>query len=59
MCEPVLFARVKTAFGATAVQIMEKQGRRNVLVGHVGSAHSEAELAMLMQAAQDKLHPGS
>lgn len=37
---------------------MEKQGRRNVLVRHVGSAHSEAELAVLMQAAQDELHPG-
>ena len=37
---------------------MEKQGRRNVLVRHVGCAHSESELAVLMQAAQDEVHPG-
>lgn len=57
-CVSPFIRRVKTASGAVAVQIMEKQGRRNVLVRHVGSAHSEAELAVLMQAAQDELHPG-
>lgn len=50
--------RVKTASGGSAVQIMEKQGCKNVLVRHVGSARSEAELAVLVQAAQDLFQPG-
>ncbi|WP_175957109.1 hypothetical protein [Schaalia sp. Marseille-Q2122] len=49
--------RVRTASGAVAVQIVEKQGRKNVVLKHVGSAHSEAELAVLMQAAREELHP--
>lgn len=50
--------RVRTASGATGVQIMEKQGRKNVVLKHVGSARNEVELAALMQAAHDELHPG-
>ena len=48
---------MRTASGATGVQIVEKQGRKNVVLKHVGSAHSEAELAVLMQAAREELHP--
>ncbi len=47
--------RVKTASGATAVQIMEKHGQRNKLVEHVGSAHTPEQLELLMEAARRKL----
>ena len=47
--------KVKTASGATAVQIVEKQRGVRRIVEHLGSAHSEAELAALMQAGRDKL----
>lgn len=49
--------RVKTASGATAVQIMVKQGRRNKLVEHVGSAHNEQELAALEAEARRRMVP--
>jgi hypothetical protein len=35
--------RVRTASGATAVQIAEYDGGRRKIVVHVGSAHTEAE----------------
>lgn len=47
--------KVKTASGATAVQIVVKEGRRNRVVEHLGSAHDEAELAALMAAGRAKL----
>jgi len=44
--------RVPTASGATAVQIAEYvQGRRKI-VAHVGSAHTDAELGVLMEQAR-------
>lgn len=44
--------RVRTTSGATAVQIAQYvQGRRQI-VAHVGSAHSEAELGVLMEQAR-------
>jgi transposase len=49
---------VKTASGATAVQIVEKRGGVRRIVEHVGSAHTDAELAVLMQAARERLHQG-
>jgi hypothetical protein len=48
--------RVLRASGATAVQIAEYVGggsRR--IVAHVGSAHAEAELGLLVQQARDLL----
>ena len=48
--------KVKTASGATAVQIVEKRNGRRVIVEHVGSAHGETELAVLVSAAQQRLH---
>jgi len=36
--------------GATKVQIAERRGGRNHIVEHVGTARSEAELAVLMAA---------
>ena len=48
--------KVRTASGATAVQIAESiQGRRRI-VEHIGSAHSDGELAALMAVAREKLH---
>jgi len=49
---------VKTRSGATAVQIVEKRHGQRVIVEHLGSAHTDAELAALMRAGHDKLHAG-
>ena len=48
--------KVKTASGATAVQIVEKRNGRRTILEHVGSAHDETELAVLMSSAQQRLH---
>jgi len=50
--------RVKTASGATAVQIVHKRGRRVLSIEHIGSAHTDEELALLLQIAEERLHPG-
>jgi Transposase DDE domain len=47
--------RVRTASGATAVQIAEYAGGRQQIVKHVGSAHTEAELGLLLQRARELL----
>lgn len=39
--------KVRTASGATAVQIAERVGGRNKVLEHLGSAHTEAELSAL------------
>lgn len=47
--------RVRTASGATAVQIAEYvDGRRRIVV-HVGSAHTEPELGLLLERARGLL----
>lgn len=43
--------KMKTASGATAVQIARKVAGRREILEHVGSAHDEAELAVLMHVA--------
>lgn len=48
--------KVKTASGATAVQIVEKRHGVRTILEHLGSAHDEAELAALMRVGHDKLH---
>jgi len=51
--------RVRTASGATAVQIAESAGGRRRIVAHVGSAHTEAELGLLVERARALLeNPG-
>ncbi|MBA3266588.1 MAG: IS1634 family transposase [Nocardioidaceae bacterium] len=45
--------RVRTASGATAVQIAEYSGGRQRIVKHVGSAHTEAELGVLLEHARE------
>ena len=37
---------------------MHKQGRRVVGIEHIGSAHDEAQLAVLMEIARQQLHAG-
>lgn len=54
----VFLRKVKTASGATAVQIAERKNRRDVVLEHLGSAHTEAELAALMSAGRDKINAG-
>jgi len=49
---------VKTASGATAVQIVHKRGRTVVGIDHIGSAHDDAQLAVLLQLARARLHAG-
>ena len=48
--------RVKTASGATAVQIVHKRGRRVLGIEHIGSAHSDDEVALLLQVAEERRH---
>ncbi len=50
--------KVRTASGATAVQIAEKRlGVRRILE-HLGSAHTEADLAVLLEVARERLNAG-
>jgi hypothetical protein len=50
--------RVKTASGATAVQIVRKRGRVVVGIDHIGSAHDEGQLELLLHTARERLHTG-
>ncbi len=47
--------RVKTTSGATAVQVAEYRDGRQRIVKHVGSAHSEVDLGVLMELAEQWL----
>ena len=40
--------KVRTASGARAVQVVHKQGRQVVGIEHIGSAHDDSQLAVLM-----------
>jgi Transposase DDE domain len=48
----VWIRRVRTASGATAVQIAESVGGRRRIVRHVGSARDDAELGLLVEEAR-------
>lgn len=50
--------KVCTASGATAVQIAAKEGRRDKVLEHLGSAHTDGELAALLGKAREKLLAG-
>lgn len=54
----VFVRRVKIASGATAVQIVRKRGRRVLSTEHIGSAHTDEELAVLLQVAGERRHAG-
>ena len=49
---------VKTASGATAVQVVHSNRRGSRTIDHIGSAHNEQELAALKKAAADRLAAG-
>jgi hypothetical protein len=49
---------VKTASGATAVQVAYKHGRKVIKIDHIGSAHNEAELEFLIALAKKRLDAG-
>lgn len=44
--------------GSTKVQIAERRAGRDVVVEHVGTARTDAELAVLMARARRRLHEG-
>jgi len=48
--------KVKTASGATAVQIAHKEHGRIIRIEHIGSAHTEADLENLLALAKQRLH---
>jgi hypothetical protein len=50
--------KVRTASGAVAVQVVTRRGRHVEQVEHVGSAHTDAELELLLVAARERLFPG-
>lgn len=54
----VFVRKVRTASGATAVQIAERQDGRDKVLEHLGSAHTDAELIALLEAARRKIYPG-
>lgn len=47
--------KVPTGSGATAVQIVTKQGREVVGVEHLGSAHTDTDLAVLIEIARERI----
>jgi hypothetical protein len=44
--------KVRTASGAVAVQVARKDAGRVVILAHLGSAHTDAELGILLEQAQ-------
>ena len=48
--------KVKTASGATAVQIAFKEKGQVVRIIHIGSAHTDEDLRVLLAIAHNKLH---
>jgi Transposase DDE domain len=50
--------KVRTASGAVAVQVVTRRGRQVERIEHVGSAHTDAELALLLAAARERLSLG-
>ena len=50
--------KVRTASGAVAVRVVTRRGRQVERIEHVGSAHTDAELGLLLAAARERLSPG-
>ena len=50
--------KVKTASGATAVQIAYKSSGRIVKIEHLGSAHTKEEVEILISLAKERLYKG-
>jgi hypothetical protein len=51
--------RARTDSGAAAVEVVTKQGQQVTEIDHVGSAHTDAEPALLLEAVARRLHPGA
>ncbi|MGC0249408.1 IS1634 family transposase [Pseudactinotalea sp. Z1748] len=54
----VFVRKVRTKSGATAVQIAEREGGRDKVLEHLGSARTDAELTALLEVARAKIYPG-
>lgn len=52
----VFVRKVRTGSGAMAVQIAERKHGRDKVLKHFGSAHTEGELALLVQVAHDEIN---
>ncbi len=50
---------VKTASGATAVQIIRYEKRKRVIVSHIGSAHTTEDLVALQKEAKKRIEENS
>jgi len=50
--------KVRTASGATAVQIARKHRGVRTIVEHIGSAHDDAQLAALVRIAKERITAG-
>lgn len=48
--------KVRTASGAVAVQVVRKHRGRHEILAHVGSAHTDVELGILLERARQFLH---
>lgn len=46
---------VKTSSGATAVQIVRYEKRKTIIISHVGSAHTQVDLATLKEEAKRRI----
>ena len=44
--------KVRTASGAVAVQVVRKHRGQRTIVAHVGSAHTDAQLGILLERAR-------
>ncbi|EQD35445.1 TnpB family transposase, partial [mine drainage metagenome] len=51
----VFIRKVKTASGATAIQIAHKTHSKISRIEHIGSAHTDAELALLLALARQRM----
>ncbi len=48
--------KVRTASGAVAVQVVRKHRGGHEILAHVGSAHTDVELGILLERARQFLH---
>lgn len=48
--------KMHTASGAVAVQVVRKHRGRHEILAHVGSAHTDVELGILLERARQFLH---
>ncbi|NCL75975.1 hypothetical protein AIIKEEIJ_06119 [Rhodococcus sp. YH1] len=48
--------KVRTASGAVAVQVVRKHRGRHEIIAHVGSAHTDVELGILLERSRNLLH---